>query len=199
MDNLNRITIIQHNVRNWKNNKFQLSNSYSTVNPHVIIINSHGNLNTEPIKIFNYDVYSRNSLGEQNNGIAVAIRRDIQYRINEDYYSDFLSVTLKTNHGDVQIGTAYVPFRIGLLGDINARHRCLGHQNDNIMGKQLSTLLDRGHATHIGPYFPTFITHRSKTTPDIILSNRHAYHNFFSQPGPPTSSDHLAVIFTIST
>ncbi|KAF9747743.1 hypothetical protein NGRA_3502, partial [Nosema granulosis] len=166
--------MVQHNVRNWKNNRFQLSNSYSSVNPHVIVINSHRNLDTEPIKIFNYDVYSRNNLLEQNNGTAVSIRKDTQYRIDEDYYSDFLSLSLKANLGDVQVGTAYVPFRTGhlhypdfynffkrtipsyFLGDVNARHRCLGHQNDNVTGKQLSTLLHRGYAIHIGPYFPPF-------------------------------------------
>jgi hypothetical protein len=67
------------------------------------------------------------------------------------------------------------------------------------MGKQIATLIDRGHSNHIGPYFPTFITHRSKTTPDIILSNRHAFHNHFSEPGPVTPSDHIPIIFKIST
>lgn len=51
----------------------------------------------------------------------------------------------------------------------------------------------------MGPHFPTYITHRSKTTPDIILSNRHSFYNHFSQPGPATPSDHTPVIFLIST
>jgi hypothetical protein len=211
------IKIIQHNVRHWNNNRFAFSNIYQAVDPDIILINSHGNKTTTPIKIQNYDVYLKNHLEDQHNGTAIAIKNNIQYRINENYHSDFLSVTIETTFGQISIGTAYVPFRIGylhypdfysffkqnipayFLGDINARHHFLGHNNANQMGNQLATLIQRKHATHIGPYFPTFITHRSKTTPDIILCNRNTYHNHFSEPGPATPSDHTPVIFKLST
>jgi hypothetical protein len=60
------------------------------------------------------------------------------------------------------------------------------------------TLIDRGHAIHDGPYFPTFITHRSKTSPDIVLTNKQVYQNTFSEIGPLTSSDHIPIVYTIS-
>ncbi|KAG0417979.1 RNA-directed DNA polymerase from mobile element jockey, partial [Dictyocoela roeselum] len=128
-----------------------------------------------------------------------------------------ISTTIETSLGDIEVATAYIPFRIGyihypdfykfftknkpayFLGDINARHRSLGHQNNNVMGQQLQTLIDRNHATHIGPYFPTFFTHRSKTTPDIILCNNKTIHNHYAEPGPATPSDHTPVILTINS
>ena len=39
----------------------------------------------------------------------------------------------------------------------------------------------------------------SLTTPDIILSNGKAYHNTHISQGTPTSSDHIPIVFTIST
>ena len=52
-------------------------------------------------------------------------------------------------------------------------------------------------AKHDGPYVPTFIT--SKTRPDIILKNPEAFHNIFAELGPLTSSDHIPIIYEIST
>ena len=60
-------------------------------------------------------------------------------------------------------------------------------------------LLQRGKIKHLGPHFPTFIGHRSLTRPDIILTNTRAFHNYYIQQGPLTGSDHLPVIFTLST
>lgn len=211
------VKIIQHNVRNWKKDKYALNNIYQKEDPEIILINSHGMKNNETIKIYNYEVYSRNGLNEHSSGISIAIKRGIQYKINESYESDFLSVTLETTLGPIAIATAYVPFRIGFihypdfykffkqkipayfLGDTNARHPLLGHNSENQMGKQIATLINRGHATHIGPHFPTFITHRSKTTPDIILSNSLACYNHHAEPGPATPSDHIPVMFKISS
>lgn len=75
----------------------------------------------------------------------------------------------------------------------------LGCGNNNTAGKQVIQLLDRGYATHEGPLFPTYITHRSKTSPDIILANSSTFHNTYSGAGPLTPSDHIPIIFTIST
>lgn len=214
---LNKLQILQHNVRHWDSSNFALNNIYRTIDPHIILINSHGKKKGEIIKIYNYDVYQRNVLNETNSGVAIAIRKDTKYRINESYTSDMISVTIETSLGEIDIATAYVPFRIGyihypdffkfftqknpayFLGDINARHRTLGHYNNNAMGHQLQTLIDRNHAIHIGPYFPTFYTHRSKTTPDIILCNNKTIHNHYAEPGPATPSDHTPVLFTINS
>ena len=59
--------------------------------------------------------------------------------------------------------------------------------------------MEKGIAKHDGPYFPTFITNRSKTSPDIILKTPEAFHNTFAELGPLTSSDHIPIIYKIST
>ncbi|KAF9756153.1 RNA-directed DNA polymerase from mobile element jockey [Nosema granulosis] len=128
-----------------------------------------------------------------------------------------LSVTVKTSLGDVVLATAYVPPRTGylhypdfhallskktptyFLGDLNARHMRLDNANDNTAGRQVIQLIDRGYATHEGPFFPTYITHRSKTSPDIILANSSVFHNTYAESGPLTPSDHIPIMFTIST
>ena len=51
---------------------------------------------------------------------------------------------------------------------------------------------------HLGPNFPTYITSGTHTKPDIILCNKHIYHNHYSELGPVTASDHLPIIFTIT-
>ena len=53
--------------------------------------------------------------------------------------------------------------------------------------------------THIGPEFDTFISARGKGRPDIIIGNRNAHHNFIIQQGPLTTSDHIPIVFTLST
>ena len=86
-----------------------------------------------------------------------------------------------------------------LLGDLNARHTALGHSNTNTTGQNVMKLISTYGARHIGPNFPTFIGHCALTTPDIILSNSLTYHNTHIEQGPLTCSDHLPIVFTIST
>ena len=152
----------------------------------------------------------------RNSGCAIGIRRGIRYRIWEDYYSDMLSVDIETSLGKIEIGTAYIPPSIGhlhypdflslfkkphpvyFIGDVNANHIHLGTSSNNTTGHQLTMLINRGHLTHEGPNFPTFITGRSKTIPDRILHNNHTFHNTFAEPGPPTTSDHIPIVYNIS-
>ena len=58
--------------------------------------------------------------------------------------------------------------------------------------------MDRGRAQHIGPHFPTYLTARSKTTPDIAITNKKVFHNHYLQPGSATVSDHIPVILKIT-
>ena len=129
-----------------------------------------------------------------------------------------LEVTIDTPQGNMHIITAYIQPRdsylyypglykilkstdpVYIIGDLNARHLILGHANKNIRGELLATLINRRHAQHIGPHFPTFLTHRSSTSPDIILSNHRTFHNTYASPGTIlTSSDHNYMKFTISS
>jgi hypothetical protein len=124
---------------------------------------------------------------------------------------------VKTRLGDIIIATSYIPPRIGymhypdyykllsrkvhvyFLGDMNARHVRLGYSSNKSTGEQVSTLIDRNHARWEGPHFPTLITHRSKTSPDIILTNHYTYHNTYAKVGPNTPSDHYPIVYTITT
>ena len=55
-----------------------------------------------------------------------------------------------------------------------------------------------GTMTRRGPSFPKFIARNSTTTPDKVLTNKDFYYNLHLKQGPATSSDHLAIITTIS-
>lgn len=52
---------------------------------------------------------------------------------------------------------------------------------------------------NLGPNFPTFFTHNSTSSPDKALSNKHNYVNCICEPGDVTTSDHLPIIFELST
>ena len=60
-------------------------------------------------------------------------------------------------------------------------------------------LLHRGHAQqHLEPLFPTFITHRSATTPDIMLANHRIFHNTHTEEDKIlTLGNHNYIVFTI--
>ena len=156
-----------------------------------------GTKTSEKIKIFNYVTYQSNRLEERNNGCAIAVRVEIKHRIWEHFYSDIFSIELDTNLGVIELDTnlgvielvtSYVPVpsRIGYLhypdfyrlfrqnhpvyclGDLNVRCRNLGSSSD-IIGKQVKNLINNGIVKHDGPFFPTFITNRSKTTTITLL------------------------------
>lgn len=160
------------------------------------------------IKIWNYDTFQTNKLKEYHNGVAVAVRNNAKYSIEENNCSGTLSIDVKTNLEDVTIVTSYVPPRTGyihyldvysllntikptyLIGDLNARYaRRLERYQRN--GTQEIELIDRRHATHEGSHFLTYLTRRLKTSPDSILVNREAYHNSNEATGPLTPCDHI--------
>ncbi len=52
---------------------------------------------------------------------------------------------------------------------------------------------------HLGPYFPTYLHTNSATISDKIFSKKHHYLNYFSEPGEIPTSDHIRIIFRLST
>ena len=213
MEILVKLKIVQHNVNSWKTNKINLINIYNQENPDLILINGHGINETENLKIYNYIVYHSNKRNEIYNGTAIVVKQNINHRINDKFHCYLLSVQIITNLGIVEIATNYIPPRLGylnyadfdkllsqnhtvyFLGDLNAKNRFLGHNNTNRVGQQLETLVNNGHAIHDGPHFPTYITARSKTSPDIIMKNSQDHFNTFAEPSPLTSSDHIPIIY----
>lgn len=86
-----------------------------------------------------------------------------------------------------------------ILGDFNGRHTAFGNADNNTVGKSLISLINQGKLIHLGPHFPTFFSHNSSTNPDKVFSNKHHYLNCISEPGEITTSDHLPIIFKLST
>lgn len=217
MGNHRTITILQHNVRNWNENKYDLYNMYRTVDPDIILLNEHGIRNEGKINLFNYNVHQSNKLNEKNDGVAIAIKKDIKYRLIDNFTEETLAIQIDTTLGEIIIGTMYLPPRrpylpaqdflklvnfnkpTYILGDFNARHRIFGHNDNNNKGNVLNTLINLGKILHLGPNFKTFIGHQSMSTPDRIFSNNLASLNYYLQQGPITPSDHIPIIMTIST
>ena len=210
------IKIIQHSVLSWNTNRNSLTNIYNNIDADIILINSHSLINNTNIKIFNYNTFTCNKTNELHSGIAIAIKKTLTYKLDDTYHTDFLDITIDTNQGPVTIGTTYIPPRTKyinyidfnkffrkqnptyLLADTNASHPILGTRSTNSRGRHINTLITNNICTHIGPYFPTFISHRLATSPDIVLTNNNTFHNIHLQPGPLTPSDHIPIIATIT-
>ena len=139
-------------------------------------------------------------------------------RILDDFETDMVGATIETPQGNMHIITTYIPPRdlylhyfdfykilkstdpVYIIGDLNARHLILEHNNKNIRGELLATLINKGHAQHIGPHFPTFLTLRSSASPDIILSSHRTFPNTYASPETILiSSDHNYIQFIISS
>lgn len=58
---MNAIKIIQHNVQSWGTRKFELSNTYKSINPYVILINSYGTTTT---KLEGCNTFNKNDFNE---------------------------------------------------------------------------------------------------------------------------------------
>ena len=60
-------------------------------------------------------------------------------------------------------------------------------------------MINRGILKWIGPNFPAYLTATTATKPDIVLTNNTIPYNYNIIPGPPTESDHIPILMTIST
>lgn len=206
------LRVIQHNVLHWHNSKYELCNTYTSHTPDTIFLNSHGRNDNERIKIFSYNTYQRNKSGERSDSVALAIRKGLQHQIIHDFDHEFLAVKVDTNRGPIIQATGnlppcrpFLPFSdilrllrlripMYLLGDLNARHRTLGHSDNNHIGNSITRLMAEGRLDHLGPDFPILIRHNSAPSPDIVLSNRYGYLNTRITAGNLTTSDHIPVI-----
>ena len=127
-----------------------------------------------------------------------------------------IAITIDTTLGPITIGTYYIPLRrqyinyidyhslfnrtepTYFIGDINGHHTTLGDTHTNKIGKQIISLIARNKIQHLGPTFPTTLTHNGSGKPDKILANYNIVHNTHISPGPITPSDHIPIIFEIS-
>ena len=143
-----RLTIVQHNVRSFATKKTTLSNIYNQINPDVILLNEIGKQETN-LKIFNYNVHYSNKTNEPFRGAAIAIKKNIQSKLIDNFHSDLIAASIPTRHGNITIATTYIPPRDNylnfidfnklnriqepaiLIADLNAKHRsCLLYTSD---------------------------------------------------------------------
>ena len=209
------IKIIPHNVMHWtKERSIKLSNYYRPENPDIILLNSTSIVNEDKIKTYNHNVIQKNMLNERSAGIAVAIRKNIKYRIIDDFIDDVLGTELRTSTGPIIILTNYSPPRrnyvpigelenvlqknmpVYFVGDINNNIPALGYATYNSNGRAVKRLIEQDKIKLMGPDFRMLI-HRNGR-PNIVFSNIF-FLNYAIVKGKLTSSDHLPVILNIST
>ena len=80
LEQINTLNVIQHNVLSWNKHKFALYNTYRHLDPHIILLNSHGCKSDQEIKMFIYNTIKVNKTNTLHDGAAIAVRRDIKYK-----------------------------------------------------------------------------------------------------------------------
>lgn len=71
---MDTIKILQQNVLNWGNRKFNLSGTYTHIDPEVILINSHGIKDNKSVHIRGYNRYRKNIYNEYHDGIEILVK-----------------------------------------------------------------------------------------------------------------------------
>lgn len=94
---------------NWRKRRFGLINTYLSLNPDLILINSHGVHNDQPLKIHGYTTYRKNYTNTHTDGTAIAIKHTIKHKLFDDFTSDTLALETETNTGKILIATLYQP------------------------------------------------------------------------------------------
>ena len=56
---VNKLKIMQHNVRHWPTQKYAYYNIYRTIDPDIIFLNEHGQDDLDKIKLFGYHVHKK--------------------------------------------------------------------------------------------------------------------------------------------
>ena len=211
---LREVKILQHNVQHWsKERSIELGNYYRKENPEIILLNSTGVNDRNTIKIFNYNDTSRNLLNEAHTGVAVAVRRDLQYCIVDDFADDILGVQLETTRGHIMIITNYNPPRrnymptaeienkmqknipVYFVGDLNAHLPAMGYRNYNTNRREIKRLLQQNKIIHMGQDFRTMVHMNGR--PDIVFSNQNAFLNYTVERGSLTTLDQFPVILKL--
>ncbi len=103
---MRRIRVIQHNVLTWDTRKCDLINTYRQFDPDIVLINSHGLKDEKRLKIPGFRTYQQNFSNEQMDGVAIAIRKTIRHRIEDDFLSETLAVVIESSDGPLTIATS---------------------------------------------------------------------------------------------
>ena len=107
---INALKIVQYNILHWRTNYLSIVNTFRTIDPDIILINSQGN-NNNKIKIFNYNIIQINSTGEVSDGSSICIKQNIPYKQIETVSPDMLAISVPLQHENLIISTFYSPPR----------------------------------------------------------------------------------------
>ena len=180
---IQEVKILQHNVQHWsKERAIELGNYYRKENPDILLLSSTSNIDQSKMKIFNYNVTCRNIMNEAHAGVVVAIRKDLQYRLVDDFADDILGAEIETTKGRIMIITNYSPPRRNYIPtaeienklqknipvyfiDLNAHLPAMGYVNYNNNGREIKRLMEQNKIIHMGPDFRTFVHKNGR--PDI--------------------------------
>ena len=209
------------NVQTWTEDKSGALRAHLTqTNPDVILLADIGKTDRNiPIKIYQYLVFATNKKNENSAGVAVAVRKGLDFKILNNFDYDTIAVQVQTQSGPVVIMTNYSPPRhvnlpnsdldfaiqnnwpVLCVADMNARHSMFGYpRRSNPKGRQLNKIIFDNKLNYIGPGFPTFFSHNNNqgTKPDSVLSNNKFYFNYHIEPGGMGVSDHMTINIKIS-
>lgn len=214
---MNKIKVLQWNIRHWGNNHYQFKVALSDLNPDIILLNEISLNNNDHIYLKGYDtIFNCNG---HHTGVSISIKKHLIVEYLSHLSPDILSIKIKTSLGDLIISTIYNPPRfpslptvdiskifsyncpVVLIGDLNASHPILHNsRNPNLRGNQIHTIMSHKNLKFLGPFFHTYITSTQKGKPDIIISNQqfNLFH-YQIEPVKPLGSDHIPILFTIQT
>ena len=167
-----------------------LYNTYRTIDIDIILINFHSNPDNRKIKMFGYDSIQINTSAERNDGSAILIKSNLEYKQIENFNYDTLAVEIKTKYDKLIVSTLYSPPRrpqlptddiIKILnynapaifmGDLNAKHPLFEDTTTNPKGRELEIIHRLDRMTPRGPSFPTFIGGGHSSKPDKVFTNK---------------------------
>ena len=123
-------------------------------------------------------------MNEGHAGVAVAIRKDLQYRLVDDFADDDLGVEIETTKGRIMIISNYSPPRRNYIPTaeienelqkyipvyfvvVNAHLPAMGYANYNNNGREIKRLMEQNKIIHVGPDFTTFVHKNGR--PEIVF------------------------------
>ena len=106
VDLMEEVKIMQHNVMSWTHERsIELGNYYGKEQPTIILLNATSKCDCAILHVFKYNVVQRNAFGELLAGVA--IRKDLKYKIIDDFTGDILGTEMETAKGPLMILTCY--------------------------------------------------------------------------------------------
>ena len=209
------LKVIQLNCRSFQPNKHFIYHLIDDEDPDIILLNDLGQTHT-PVKYFGYT--TRQTPTAPHDGVAILARSTLRLQMLTSWtHQHFLAVKIFTDLGPIIFATTYARpnadfpytdfnklfdfnYPTYILADLNASHHDFNHTVINAHGRTLSRITRQKNLRFLGPDFYTFFQNNKKGRPDLILANNLTLpHHHHISPGPLSGSDHIPIIFRLST